>query len=59
MATPVLIPVSDYLNTAYRPDCDYIDGEVRGRNAGEKPHGLLQGILFSIFHFCQQVLICT
>lgn len=47
MATP--IPVSEYLNTTYRPDCDYVDGEVRERNMGEKPHGLLQGILFSIF----------
>jgi Uma2 family endonuclease len=49
MATPVLIPVSEYLNTTYRPDCDYIDGELKERNVGEKPHGLLQGILFSVF----------
>jgi Uma2 family endonuclease len=49
MATPVLIPVSEYLNTTYDPDCDYIDGEVIERNVGEKQHGLLQGLLFSIF----------
>ena len=24
-----LIPVSEYLNTTYRPDRDYIDGEVK------------------------------
>ena len=49
MATPVLIPVSEYLETSYRPDCDFVDGEVRERNVGEKQHGLLQGILFSVF----------
>ena len=42
MARPILIPVSEYLNTSYRPDCDYKDGEVLERNVGEKPHGLLQ-----------------
>ena len=49
MATPVLIPVSEYLKTTYQPDCDYIDGEVRERNLGETAHGLLQGIFFSLF----------
>ena len=49
MATPVLIPVSEYLNTAYRPDRDYVDGELKERNLGEKPHGILQGILYSLF----------
>ena len=52
MATPVLIchvSVSEYLNTSYRPDCDYVNGEVLERNVGEKPHGLLQGILHTIF----------
>ncbi len=49
MATPVFIPVSEYLNTTYRPDRDYVDGELKERNLGEKPHGLLQGILYSLF----------
>lgn len=49
MATPVLIPVSEYLNTTYRPDRDYVDGELKERNLGEKPHGLLQGIFYSLF----------
>ncbi len=42
MATPVLIPVEEYLRTVYRPDCDYIDGEVQERNMGERPHARLQ-----------------
>jgi Uma2 family endonuclease len=49
MASVTLIPVSEYLKTIYRPDCDYIDGEVRERNVGERPHSLLQGILGTIF----------
>jgi len=50
MATATHIPVSEYLATSYRPDRDYIDGEVRERNLGERPHAVLQGILFALFH---------
>ena len=32
MSTATLIPVEEYLSTSYRPDRDYIDGEVRERN---------------------------
>jgi Uma2 family endonuclease len=42
MATGALISVSEYLNTSYRPDCDYIEGEVRERNLGEREHARLQ-----------------
>ena len=35
------IPVSEYLATVYRPDGDYIDGEVLERNLGEQAHSLL------------------
>lgn len=49
MATATLIPVSEYLETSYRPDRDYVDGEVRERNVGEQPHGNLQIILGGIF----------
>ena len=49
MATAVLIPVAEYLATTYRPDCDYVDGEVRERNLGETPHSGMQGCLFLQF----------
>jgi len=42
MATSTLIPVSEYLATAYRPDCDYVDGQVQERNSGELDHSDLQ-----------------
>src|SRR4051812_20078277 len=42
MATGTLVSVEQYLNTTYRPDCDYVDGEVLERNVGEKDHSELQ-----------------
>ena len=39
---PKIISVEDYLNTTYRPDVDYVDGEIEERNLGEFDHGDLQ-----------------
>jgi Uma2 family endonuclease len=50
MAATTLIPVSEYLSTTYRPDCDYIEGELQERNLGERPHSFLQTILVALFH---------
>jgi len=49
MASTALIPVSEYLSTTYRPDRDYIDGELKERNLGEQPHAHLQAIFAGIF----------
>jgi len=49
MATPVLIPVSEYLRTTYRPDCDYINGELKERHLGEKPHSATQSFFVTTF----------
>ena len=35
--------VEHYLTTNYRPDRDYVDGKLVGRNWGELNHGLAQG----------------
>jgi Uma2 family endonuclease len=45
MATNVLVPVREYLTTMYRPDCDYVDGEVQERNWGEQDHSDLQTLI--------------
>jgi Uma2 family endonuclease len=45
MATSVQISVDEYLKTVYRPDCDYVDGAVEGRNLGEVNHATVQGRL--------------
>ncbi len=49
MATTTLVPVEEYLSTSYRPDCDYVDGEVVKRNLGEEWHGLVQKMFAAIF----------
>ena len=37
-----LISVEEYLSTSYRPDCDYVDGQLEERNLGEWDHNRLQ-----------------
>lgn len=43
MAVGVLVSLEEYLHTSYRPDCDYVDGEVRKRHLGEFEHSSTQG----------------
>ncbi len=49
MASATLVPLETYLHTAYRPDCDYIDGELKERNMGEKDHARLQKLILLFF----------
>jgi Uma2 family endonuclease len=42
MAAGTQISVDEYLRTSYRPDCDYVDGEVVERNLGEREHSSTQ-----------------
>src|SRR5580698_3883641 len=42
--------IADYLSTSYRPDCDYVDGEVQERNLGTYDHGRLQFAISLYFH---------
>ena len=46
MATTLQVAMADYMTTSYRPDREYIDGEVVERNMGKYEHGRLQGLLF-------------
>ena len=45
MSVATSVPLSEYLNTSYRPDCDYLEGELLDRNVGEWDHARLQGVL--------------
>ena len=49
MSSVAGVSVEEYLSTSYRPDCDYVDGEVRERNVGEYPHSNLQSRLIIWF----------
>ncbi len=52
-AGATLVSVGEYLNTTYRPDCDYVDGVIEERLAGRKDHGKVQRNLLIWFwtHF--------
>ena len=49
MATTA-VSIHEYLSTSYRPDCDYVDGEVQERILGEFDHALLQTAIASYFY---------
>jgi Uma2 family endonuclease len=49
MATISHIPLQEYLDTNYRPDCEYVDGEIRERNGGKWEHARVQWLLAAWF----------
>jgi Uma2 family endonuclease len=49
VATSVLIPIAEYLETSYRPDREYMDGEVLERHIGSWGHGRVQMLLAGWF----------
>ena len=54
MATAQLIPVGEYLASTYRPDVDFVDGELEERNLGELDHSDLQTFFASYIRTHQQ-----
>ena len=49
MATSNRLSLSEYIKTSYRPDREYVDGELRDRNVGRWEHARLQALLASSF----------
>jgi Uma2 family endonuclease len=47
MSSATLGSVQEYLAACYRPDREYVDGEIQERNLGEQPHSLIQASLIS------------
>jgi Uma2 family endonuclease len=45
MATATHISLREYLDVTYRPDREYVDGEVRERNVGKWEHARVQWLL--------------
>ena len=37
-----MVPLEEYLATAYEPDCDFVEGHLEERNEGEWDHSRLQ-----------------
>jgi Uma2 family endonuclease len=50
MAIATQIPVSEYLDTIYHPDREYVDGELRERNVGKREHARIQALLAGWFY---------
>ena len=50
MATATtLLSLAEYLDTSYRPDREYIDGELRERHVGKWEHARVQALLAAWF----------
>jgi Uma2 family endonuclease len=45
MGTTTQIPLSEYLQTTYHPDQEYVDGELQERNVGKTDHARVQALL--------------
>ena len=51
MTPTALVSVDEYLNADYSPDCDYVDGVLEDRNAGQKDHSTAQmKIAYFLYH---------
>jgi len=46
---PTRVSVEEYLHNVYKPDVDYVDGEILERNMAEADHGRVQGLTVSYF----------
>jgi hypothetical protein len=43
------VSLDTYLHTAYRPDCDWVEGELRERHVGQFEHSNFQAELIAFF----------
>jgi len=48
-AAPPLLSIDEYLHTSYKPDVDFVDGEIEERNVGEYSHSTIQGLIYLLF----------
>jgi Uma2 family endonuclease len=56
MGVGTLISIDEYLRTSYRPDCDFVEGEVLERNVGKRRHARAQARIAAWFIHRQEVL---
>jgi Uma2 family endonuclease len=48
-SSTALVSMEEYLRTRYKPDADYVDGEIVERNLGEFEHSTIQAAMASFF----------
>jgi Uma2 family endonuclease len=46
----MVISRHEYLSTVYEPDCEYVDGALVKRNAGDSAHSGLLGIILAVIY---------
>jgi len=49
MSSTAHVPLNIYLETSFRPDREYLDGQIRERNVGRWEHGRIQALLAAWF----------
>lgn len=49
MATTSMVPLEEYLHTTYHPDREWVDGELRERNVGNRAHSVVQKFFMKFF----------
>jgi Uma2 family endonuclease len=49
LLSPVLLSIDEYLNTSYKPDVDFVDGEIEERNVGTYDHAKIQLLIATLF----------
>lgn len=49
METSIVVSENEYLHSSYDPDCEFVDGHLLERNAGERDHSILQRELIYLF----------
>lgn len=57
-----MVSLDEYLNAAYEPDRDFVDGVLLERHAGTQLHGLLQtilGVFFSQYRRSHHIRVFT
>jgi Uma2 family endonuclease len=47
--TSALLSIDEYLRTSYKPDVDFVDGEIEERNVGKYEHGKIQSLIATLF----------
>jgi Uma2 family endonuclease len=47
--TPALLSIDEYLRTSYKPDVDFVDGEIEERNVGTYDHAKIQLLIATLF----------
>jgi Uma2 family endonuclease len=47
--TPAVLSLEEYLQTTYKPDCDFVDDHIEERNVGKFEHSRIQALLAAWF----------